>query len=134
MSHPEEPRIDFASLARKLRAKGSLIQLEATNLQQQGKDEDAERLAAPAQELMVMADQLEAWREASAEDLRRVALTIALQRYALDEFEFKSGPAMRAKHKTLFEEAADITDGTAGELDRIAQQLDPRDLEENDHA
>jgi len=125
--------IDFESLTRKIRAKGVAVELEAANLRQQGEEEGAERLAAPARDLLAMADQLEAWREASAEDLRRVALTIALQRYALDEFEFKSGPAMRAKHKTLFEEAADITDGTAGELDRIAQQLHPLRQEETHH-
>jgi len=134
MSHPEEPRIDFASLARKLRAKGSLIQLEATNLQQQGKDDDAERLAAPAQELMAMAEALEEWRRAHADKIRLAAVSIVSQRFALETFERGDGPDdLAERKKPYFREAADMTSGAAQALEEIAQQLDPRRKEDNPH-
>lgn len=134
MSHPEQPRIDFESLARKLQAKGSLIQLEAVSLQQQGRNEDAERLASPAQELLDVAEALETWRRAQATEIRLAAVSVASQRFALEDFERGDGPDdLGERKKPYFKEAADMTSGVAQALEGIAQQLDPRHKEENTH-
>lgn len=134
MSHPEETRIDFASLARKLRARGVAVELEAASLQQQGKDEDAERLAAPARELLAMAEALEAWRRAQASEIRLAAVAVASQRFALEDFERGDGPDdLAERKKPYFRQAADMTSGVAQTLEGIAQQLDPRHEEGSPH-
>lgn len=120
---------DIKALVRRVRSAGSAVSKEAGMLQQKGHALEADNLSASVQELMSATETLELWRLRQAEELRRIALAVATQRAQLDEFERRDGPDMRPREKTLFLKAANITNGTAQDLEQIAQQLDPRQPE-----
>jgi hypothetical protein len=125
---------DIKALVRRVRSAGSAVAKEGSRLQAKGETLEADALAESVQELMAATETLELWRLRQAEELRRIALAVATQRAQLDTWARHDGPEMRARERVAFNKAANITSGTAETLGEIAQQLDPRDLEENDHA
>lgn len=116
--------INFKALVRVLRAHGITVGKESTSLIEQGKDEEAATLSVAATDLGELSNRLEPWRLHQADTLRRLALAVATQRAALDDFEMKDGPDMRPREKIAFHRAANITHGIAQELEALAQQLD----------
>lgn len=116
--------INFKALVRVLRAHGITVGHESARLSEQGQPEEASSLLQASSDLDELSNRLEPWRLHQADTLRRLALAVATQRAALDDFEMKDAPDMRPREKVAFHRAANITQGVAQDLEALAQQLD----------